>query len=77
MQPTLPADVARCRPGCAELRATCARWRAEVPTYGGSIVDGAATWPLKPCAGYLPVSEYASTQRSEPERVVRPAVRGL
>lgn len=75
MTPRLPDDVARCRPGCAEQRETCARFRVPLPVRFGSVVDGAIEWPAKPCAGYIAVSE--CMHQAQPAREPREAVRGL
>lgn len=73
MQPTLPPDVARCRPVCNTLlRETCARFVVAIPDRFASVVDGRKEWPAQPCAGYLPASEHMQPQR--PERAVRPAI---
>lgn len=59
MKPWLPADVARCRPGCASVqRETCGRFLAALPQSGGSVVDGVKCFAQAggSCSGYMPAS---------------------
>lgn len=74
MTPWLPADVARCRPGCATLGPTCGRLHAPLPPAGGGMVDGTKQWPARwvgeRCGGYIPISE--CTPPAAPARRVHP-----
>lgn len=76
----LSADIARCRPGCADLGPTCARLQAPVPDVGAALIDGVAWWRisritgklLPTCGGYLPLREARPPEFAPPRRVHPP-----
>lgn len=70
MKPWLPADVARCRPGCAARRDTCGRFLAPLPKANASVVDGAQLHPYMACPLYIAAS--TCTPPAAPARRVHP-----
>jgi hypothetical protein len=71
----LPANVARCEPGnpCT-MRHKCARYKAALPKYGGSMTDytiaqGGGT---AVCVGYINMATLHALPEVKPDPVVRP-----
>lgn len=76
----LSADIARCRPGCADLGPTCARLQAPMPAVGAPIVNGVSWWRtsritgqiMPDCGGYVPLSEATPPELAPPRRIYPP-----